>query len=70
MNLHQPLNLDQASPLILNRRDLLKLVGGGLVFGIFVPEVSGALAKLPSAYLRIEEDGTVTLLSLFHLCVR
>ena len=34
-----------------------------LVFGIFVPEVSGALAKLPSAYLRIDEDGLVTLLS-------
>ena len=63
MNSHQPINFSQASQLTLNRRDLLKLVGGGLVFGIFVPEVSGALAKLPSAYLRIDEDGLVTLLS-------
>jgi nicotinate dehydrogenase subunit B len=63
MNARPPINLQPASQLALNRRDLLKLVGGGLVFGIFVPEVSGAVAKLPSAYVRIEADGTVTLLS-------
>ena len=63
MNPQLPLNLDATAQLTLNRRDLLKLVGGGLVFGIFVPDVSGALAKLPSAYLRIGEDGAVTLLS-------
>ena len=62
MNPHQLVNFNQAAQLTLNRRDLLKLVGGGLLFGIFVPEVSGALAKLPSAYLRIGEDGMVTIL--------
>jgi len=63
MNPAQAGDHNQQSPLLLNRRDLFKLAGGGLVFGIFAPDASGAVAKLPSGYIRLGEDGTVTILA-------
>lgn len=47
----------------LNRRQFFKRVSGGLLLYIYSSELAQAAEKLPSAYLKIGEDGTITLLS-------
>jgi nicotinate dehydrogenase subunit B len=47
----------------LNRRAFFKRVSGGLLLYIYSSELAQAAEKLPSAYLKIGEDGTVTLFS-------
>jgi nicotinate dehydrogenase subunit B len=44
-----------------NRRDFLRLLGGGILVGIYSPESAQAQDKLPNAYLAIGAEGTVTI---------
>src|SRR6266542_1321950 len=46
-----------------NRRDFFKLLGGGIIVLIYPLESAQAQDRLPSAYLRIAEDGTISILS-------
>jgi nicotinate dehydrogenase subunit B len=50
-------------PFAVNRRDAIKLVGGGLLVWIYPSERAQAQDRLPSAYLKIGDDGTVTFYS-------
>ncbi len=51
----------QAKRLRLNRRQALKLLGGGIIVLIYLPESAQAQDKLPSAYLQIGGDGSITI---------
>ncbi len=48
-------------PLALNRRDLLKLLGGGILILVYPPEAAAGQYQIPDAYLQIKDDGTVAL---------
>ena len=50
-----------AGSLSQTRRDFLKLLGGGIVVLINSPESAQAQDRLPNSYLRIGEDGTITI---------
>jgi nicotinate dehydrogenase subunit B len=52
-----------ASSAVLSRRELLKLLGGGILVWVAAPDALGAQERLPSAYIRIGGDGTITIFS-------
>ena len=54
---------EQEGALAMNRRDALKLLGGGFLVWIYPLESAQAQERLPSGYLRIGEDDTVTFYS-------
>jgi nicotinate dehydrogenase subunit B len=60
LNPHVPAPKEE-SALTLNRRDWLKLVGGGIIVFIYPAELAQAQDRLPSSYLRVGPDGLVTL---------
>jgi nicotinate dehydrogenase subunit B len=47
----------------LSRRELFKRVSGGLVLFLYSSELAQAAEQLPSAYLMVGEDGTITVFS-------
>lgn len=63
MKTSDALEAQEPATLRLTRRELLKLVGGGIVVFMYPVEVAEAQDKLPSAYLRVGEDGTITFLT-------
>ena len=46
--------------LLLSRRDILKVLGGGIIVFLFAPSTADA-EQLPNGYLRIDADGLITL---------
>jgi isoquinoline 1-oxidoreductase len=55
--------IKEDSVIVLSRRDLIKALGGGIVVMLYSSELAQAQDKLPSSYLRIGVNGTVTLLA-------